>query len=52
MSCRCAWGRCAATDCGRFFIDTGRRQRQKYCGTTCATRTRVAAHRQRSGRMD
>ncbi|MFE3256303.1 CGNR zinc finger domain-containing protein [Nocardia sp. NPDC059091] len=49
---RCAWGRCAATACGRFFIDTGRRQPQKYCGTTCATRTRVAAHRQRSGRMD
>ncbi|MFE3059686.1 CGNR zinc finger domain-containing protein [Nocardia sp. NPDC059239] len=44
---RCAWGRCAAADCGRYFIDTGRRQPQKYCGTTCATRTRVAAHRQR-----
>ncbi|MFE3190250.1 CGNR zinc finger domain-containing protein [Nocardia sp. NPDC059240] len=42
---RCAWGRCAAADCGRYFIDTGRRQPQKYCGTTCATRIRVAAHR-------
>lgn len=44
---RCAWGRCAAPDCARYFIDTGRRQPQRFCTTTCATRTRVAAHRQR-----
>ncbi|WP_162958228.1 CGNR zinc finger domain-containing protein [Nocardia yunnanensis] len=44
---RCAWGRCAAGECGRYFIDTGRRQPQKFCSTPCATRTRVAAHRQR-----
>ncbi|WP_327145574.1 CGNR zinc finger domain-containing protein [Nocardia sp. NBC_01327] len=45
---RCAWGRCAAPDCHRFYIDTGRRQPQKYCTPRCATRTRVATHRQRT----
>ncbi|MFB6891852.1 CGNR zinc finger domain-containing protein [Kitasatospora sp. NPDC056327] len=42
---RCAWGRCAAPGCGRFFIDTGRRTPQRYCTPRCATRVRVAAHR-------
>ncbi|MFJ9608431.1 CGNR zinc finger domain-containing protein [Kitasatospora sp. NPDC101176] len=42
---RCAWGRCAAPDCERFFIDTGRRTPQRYCTPRCATRVRVAAHR-------
>ncbi|MGW3183399.1 CGNR zinc finger domain-containing protein [Kitasatospora sp. NPDC001119] len=41
----CAWGRCAAPGCGRFFIDTGRRTPQRYCTPRCATRVRVAAHR-------
>jgi len=41
----CAWGRCAAPGCGRYFIDTGRRSRQRYCSTRCGTRVRVAAHR-------
>ncbi|WP_395292691.1 CGNR zinc finger domain-containing protein [Kitasatospora hibisci] len=41
----CAWGRCAAPDCDRFFIDTGRRAPQRYCTPRCATRVRVAAHR-------
>ncbi|MGW2255655.1 CGNR zinc finger domain-containing protein [Kitasatospora sp. NPDC001660] len=41
----CAWGECAATGCGRFFIDTGRRTPQRYCTPRCATRVRVAAHR-------
>ncbi|WP_051967237.1 CGNR zinc finger domain-containing protein [Kitasatospora mediocidica] len=41
----CAWGRCAAPDCDRFFIDTGRRTPQRYCSPRCATRVRVAAHR-------
>ena len=44
---RCAWGVCAAEDCERVFIDEGRRQPQQYCSTTCSTRTRVNAHRQR-----
>ncbi|GAA0630064.1 CGNR zinc finger domain-containing protein [Kutzneria viridogrisea] len=42
-----AWGSCAAPDCGRFFVDTGRRARQVYCSTRCGTRVRVAAHREK-----
>ncbi|MFD5467771.1 CGNR zinc finger domain-containing protein [Kitasatospora sp. NPDC127059] len=41
----CAWGRCAAPGCHRYFIDTGRRSPQRYCSTRCGTRVRVAAHR-------
>ncbi|MEV7779470.1 CGNR zinc finger domain-containing protein [Kitasatospora sp. NPDC088351] len=41
----CAWGRCAAPGCARYFIDTGRRAPQRYCTPRCATRVRVAAHR-------
>ncbi|WP_188299737.1 CGNR zinc finger domain-containing protein [Streptomyces sp. CBMA156] len=41
----CAWGRCAAPGCERFFVDTGRRTPQRYCTPRCATRVRVAAHR-------
>lgn len=44
---RCAWGICNAPDCTRVFIDEGRRQPQRYCSTTCATRARVATHRKR-----
>ena len=44
----CAWGRCAAPGCDRYFIDTGRRSPQRYCSTRCGTRVRVAAHRNRS----
>ncbi|MFF2009670.1 CGNR zinc finger domain-containing protein [Streptomyces sp. NPDC058195] len=44
----CAWGRCAAPGCDRYFIDTGRRTPQRYCSTRCGTRVRVAAHRDRS----
>ncbi|WP_335939833.1 CGNR zinc finger domain-containing protein [Streptomyces sp. PTD5-9] len=44
----CAWGRCAAPGCDRYFIDTGRRSPQRYCSTRCGTRVRVAAHRDRS----
>ncbi|WP_369185094.1 CGNR zinc finger domain-containing protein [Streptomyces sp. Y1] len=46
----CAWGRCAAPGCERYFIDTGRRTPQRYCSTRCGTRVRVSAHRLRSGR--
>ena len=42
---RPAWGYCAAPGCGNVFIDEGRRQPQRFCTPTCATRTRVAAHR-------
>ncbi|MER6609787.1 CGNR zinc finger domain-containing protein [Streptomyces sp. NPDC000927] len=40
----CAWGRCAAPGCRRYFIDTGRRSPQRYCSSRCGTRVRVAAH--------
>jgi hypothetical protein len=39
------WGRCRATDCGRPYLDRGRRQPQRFCSTTCATRERVRRHR-------
>lgn len=44
---RIAWGACAAEGCGRFFLGTGPGSARRYCSTTCATRTRVAAHRRR-----
>ncbi|MFD9723513.1 CGNR zinc finger domain-containing protein [Streptomyces sp. NPDC059072] len=44
---RIAWGACAATGCGRFFLATGPGSARRYCSTTCATRERVAAHRRR-----
>ncbi|MFB7619877.1 CGNR zinc finger domain-containing protein [Kitasatospora sp. NPDC056181] len=44
----CAWGRCAAPGCDRFYIDTGRRTPQRFCTPRCATRVRVAAHRARN----
>ncbi|WP_042416573.1 CGNR zinc finger domain-containing protein [Streptacidiphilus anmyonensis] len=47
---RCAWGRCAAPDCDRYFVDTGRRSPQRYCSPRCGTRVRVTAHRRQHGR--
>lgn len=44
---RCSWGICEAANCERVFIDEGRRQAQRYCSTTCSSRTRVSALRQR-----
>lgn len=44
---RCAWGVCAADGCERVFVDEGRRHPQRFCSSTCATRTRVAAYRRR-----
>lgn len=41
-----AWGICAADDCARAYIDAGRRSPQQYCSPRCATRVRVAAHRE------
>lgn len=38
---------CAATDCGRMFIDESRNHSQRYCARTCATRARVTAYRAR-----
>ncbi|OEJ30806.1 CGNR zinc finger domain-containing protein [Streptomyces subrutilus] len=44
---RIAWGACAAEGCGRFFLATGPGSVRRYCSTTCAGRSRVAAHRRR-----
>lgn len=44
---RLAWGECAAAGCGALFLDTGPGSPRRFCSTTCATRTRVAAHRDR-----
>ncbi|QHF98780.1 hypothetical protein DEH18_24005 [Streptomyces sp. NHF165] len=44
---RTAWGECAAEGCRTLFLDTGPGARRRYCSATCASRTRVAAHRLR-----
>jgi predicted RNA-binding Zn ribbon-like protein len=41
-------GICQAHDCDRPFVNTGSGAEQRYCSTRCASRARVAAHRQRS----
>ena len=43
-------GRCAATGCNRAFVDTSANRSRRYCSARCATRTNVAAHRQRARR--
>ncbi|GIH10905.1 hypothetical protein Rhe02_89720 [Rhizocola hellebori] len=40
-------GRCAAADCGRFFVDQSRNRSRKFCSNACASRTTVAAYRAR-----
>ncbi len=40
-------GRCAAPGCDGAFVDTSANRSRRYCSTRCATRTNVAAHRQR-----
>jgi predicted RNA-binding Zn ribbon-like protein len=42
---RVPWGRCAADGCRRPFLDRGRREPQRFCSATCATRERVRRHR-------
>lgn len=44
---RLAWGECAAAGCGALFLDAGPGSPRRFCSPTCATRTRVAAHRDR-----
>jgi len=41
--------RCAAGDCAVVLLDTSRNHTRRFCSPTCATRTRVAAHRARRG---
>ncbi|MEU6084801.1 CGNR zinc finger domain-containing protein [Streptomyces sp. NPDC047108] len=44
---RIAWGECAAPGCAALYLDTGPGAARRYCSSTCASRTRVAAHRRR-----
>lgn len=41
-------GTCDAAGCDRVWVDTSRNARKRFCSSTCATRTHVAAHRARS----
>ncbi|WP_033255176.1 CGNR zinc finger domain-containing protein [Kitasatospora phosalacinea] len=43
------WGECAATGCRTLHLHTGPGSPRRYCSPTCASRTRVAAHRRRGG---
>ncbi|TWD73258.1 putative RNA-binding Zn ribbon-like protein [Kribbella amoyensis] len=38
---------CAAPDCERVFANQAERRPRRYCGPTCASRTRVASYRAR-----
>ena len=40
-------GTCDARRCERAWVDTSRNARRRFCSTTCANRTHVAAHRAR-----
>jgi hypothetical protein len=42
--------RCAATGCGRWLADTSRNSSRRYCSPRCASRTTVAAYRERRSR--
>ena len=42
-----AWGVCHAHDCSAFYLDVGPGPERRYCSSTCSSRARVAAHRQR-----
>ncbi|HEV2778191.1 MAG TPA: CGNR zinc finger domain-containing protein [Actinophytocola sp.] len=41
------WGRCAATGCGRYFLDTSTNRAKRFCSARCANRVHVAAFRSR-----
>lgn len=43
---------CAAHDCAVVLLDTSRNHTRRFCTPTCATRTRVAAHRARNRAPD
>jgi predicted RNA-binding Zn ribbon-like protein len=40
-------GTCDAERCARAWVDTSRNARRRFCSTSCANRTHVAAHRAR-----
>jgi len=41
-------GRCAARNCGNFFVDDSRNRTRRFCSNACASRTTVAAYRVRA----
>ncbi|MCF2527330.1 CGNR zinc finger domain-containing protein [Yinghuangia soli] len=43
-------GRCAAEGCPNYFVDQSRNRTRRFCGNTCASRTTVAAYRERAAR--
>ncbi|HUZ25739.1 MAG TPA: CGNR zinc finger domain-containing protein [Streptosporangiaceae bacterium] len=38
---------CAAADCGNVHVDLSKNRSRRFCGTSCANRTNVAAYRAR-----
>ncbi len=40
--------RCAASGCGRWYVDESRNASRRYCSSACASRTTVAAYRSRN----
>lgn len=46
------FGRCAAASCGRAFFDGTANHSKRFCSARCATRTNVAAYRQRRTTSD
>lgn len=40
---------CAADDCADLLVDLSKNQSRRFCSTTCANRTHVAAYRARQG---
>ncbi|RZS30523.1 CGNR zinc finger protein [Herbihabitans rhizosphaerae] len=41
------WGRCAATECENYYLDTSTTRTKRFCSPRCANRMHVAAHRAR-----
>lgn len=41
------WGRCGATDCANFYLDTSTNKAKRFCSPRCANRVHVAAFRSR-----
>lgn len=41
------FGRCAADGCDHAYLDSSANASKRFCSTTCATRTNVAAYRRR-----
>lgn len=41
------WGRCPASGCGLYFLDTSTNRAKRFCSARCANRVHVAAFRAR-----